>query len=254
MNIVRRFAALILLLPAVALFQTACAESVEPTPAQVVTPAPAKAPAAPQPKVVEAAKLAPVSKPAPSNVQYQAGTHYQVLPNPARTLDPNKIEVMEVFWYGCSHCFDFEPLIKAWKEGIADDVIFARTPAVWRPVMKVHANVYYAAEALDMPEELHHDIFTILGKNPRLEDQKQFAKAFAKYGVSEEKYLKTVKAFGITGKVSQAETRVRKNYMVQGTPELIVNGKYRVSGRMAGNQPGMLQVVDYLVEMERSSK
>ena len=123
MTTVRRMAALLLLLPTLILTQSACAED---------------------------AALA---------AQYQAGTHYEVLSNPARTLDPNKIEVMEVFWYGCSHCYAIEPLLAKWKETIADDVIFAKTPAVWRDFMRLHANVYYTAEAFNLPREFHNEIF-----------------------------------------------------------------------------------------------
>ena len=248
----KRFAALLVVLPLLFGTQSACAEGVESVPAPVV--AQVETPAAAKPVAKPAVKAPVKQSPVKSAVQYEAGVHYQVLDNPARTQDPNKIEVMEVFWYGCSHCYAFEPLIHSWKEGMADDVVFARTPAIWRDMMKTHAKVYYTAEALDMPDALHNDIFALLEKNQRLEDHKVFAQIFAKYGVSEEKYMKTVNAFGITGKVSQAESRARKNYKVQGTPELIVNGKYRISGKSAGGQAGMLEVVNYLVDLERKNK
>ena len=218
MTTVRRMAALLLLMPTLVFTQSACAEDA----------------------AVEAT--------------YQAGTHYEVLPNPARTLDPNKIEVMEVFWYGCSHCYAIEPLLAKWKETIADDVIFAKTPAVWRDFMRLHANVYYTAEAFNLPREFHNEIFALLAASPKLADQDRFAEVFAKYGVNKEDFSKKVNAFGIMSKVSQGEKRTRKNYLIQGTPEMVVNGKYRISARMAGSQAGMLDVVNYLVELERTNK
>ena len=218
MTTVRRMAALLLLMPTLVFTQSACAED----------------------SAVEA--------------KYQAGTHYEVLPNPARTLDPNKIEVMEVFWYGCSHCYAIEPLLAKWKETIADDVIFAKTPAVWRDFMRLHANVYYTAEAFNLPREFHNEIFALLAVSPKLADQDKFAEVFAKYGVNKEDFSKKVNAFGIMSKVSQGEKRTRKNYLIQGTPEMVVNGKYRISSRMAGSQAGMFDVVNYLVELERTSK
>ena len=218
MTTVRRMAALLLLMPTLVFTQSACAEDA----------------------AVEA--------------KYQAGTHYEVLPNPARTLDPNKIEVMEVFWYGCSHCYAIEPLLAKWKETIADDVIFAKTPAVWRDFMRLHANVYYTAEAFNLPREFHNEIFALLAASPKLADEDRFAEVFAKYGVNKEDFSKKVNAFGIMSKVSQGEKRTRKNYLIQGTPEMVVNGKYRISSRMAGSQAGMLDVVNYLVELERTSK
>lgn len=186
--------------------------------------------------------------------EYVAGEHYQILDNPKKITAPDQIEVMEIFWYGCSHCFAFEPLIHKWQESVAKDVVLLRTPAVWRPIMKVHANVYYAAEALKLPQAIHTDIFMLLAKDQRLDDQKIFAKAFAKYGVEEEAYLNTYNSFAVKGKVSQAGSRAKKHYQTSGTPEIVVNGKYRVSGRMAGSQVGMLAVANYLIELERNAQ
>lgn len=261
-KLLRRYVALVLLMPALILTQVACAESSE-----TVSPPAASAKAAAASNVVASAKASAVKTvatvsttaervldtPAKANINFEAGTHYKILPTPARTSDPSKIEVMEVFWYGCGHCYTFEPLVTAWKKGIADDVLFARTPAVWAPIMRTHASLYYTAEALNLPESIHSDIFALLAPNPRLNDQDKFAAVFAKYGVSEEKYTKAFNAFGTTSKVSQGETRAKKNYLIEGTPEIIVNGKYRISGQMAGGQAGMLQVVNYLIELERKS-
>lgn len=217
MNIVRRIATLLLLLPALVLTQSACAAD------------------------------------APLTAKYKAGEHYEVLSNPARTLDANKIEVMEVFWYGCSHCYAIEPLIAKWQETIADDVIFAKTPAVWRDFMRFHANIYYTAEAFNLPRAFHNEIFALLAASPKLTNQDRFAEIFVKYGVSKEDFAKKVNSFGIVSKVSRGEKRARKNYLIQGTPEIIVNGKYRLSARMAGSQAGMFDVVSYLIELERSN-
>lgn len=185
---------------------------------------------------------------------FEAGVHYQVLSNPARTLKPNKIEVMEVFWYGCSHCYTFEPLLDKWQAGLADDVVFAKTPAIWRDFMKLHANVYYTAEQLSLPRAGHDSIFALLAKSPRLSDQGKFADIFVQHGISRESFNQTLNSFGVMSKVSQSEKRVKKHYRVQGTPELIVNGKYRISGRMAGSQAQMLEVADYLIALERQEK
>lgn len=187
-------------------------------------------------------------------VKYVAGKHYEILPNPAKTADPSKIEVMEVFWYGCGHCYDFEPLVQAWKKNIDEDVVFARTPAMWDRggVMRKHATLYYAAEALGVLDKVHGDIFEVLVRNRKLTSREKFAEIFAKHGVSEEQFNKAFDAFGTTGKVAGAEKRVQRNYRTQGTPEMVVNGKYRVSSRTAGGHAGMLSVVDYLVESERA--
>ncbi|MBT8138794.1 MAG: thiol:disulfide interchange protein DsbA/DsbL [Gammaproteobacteria bacterium] len=185
--------------------------------------------------------------------KFIAGTHYEVLPSPVKVAGDDKIEVMEIFWYGCGHCETFEPLLASWEKRAAEDVVLLRTPAVWQKSMRSHAALYYVAAALDAPHQLHTDLFALLVKNRALNDEKKFAEVFAKHGISEEKFGKLFKSFGITTKVNQGEKRLRKNYRAQGTPELIVNGKYRVGTRSAGGQAKMLEVVDFLIQQERKA-
>ena len=90
---------------------------------------------------------------------YIEGTHYETISSPVRTSDPNKIEVTEIFWYGCPHCYAFEPLITSWEDKLPSDVAFVRSPGMWNQTMEVHAQIYYAAEALGVREELHSVIF-----------------------------------------------------------------------------------------------
>src|SRR5688572_5946134 len=79
---------------------------------------------------------------------YVAGTDYDLISPPVRAIDPAKIEVAEFFWYGCNHCFHFEPMLEQWKKTMPDDVSFRGVPAVWRDNMELHAKAYYTAEAL----------------------------------------------------------------------------------------------------------
>lgn len=183
--------------------------------------------------------------------KFVAGTHYQVLENPIKLAPEDKIEVMEVFWYGCGHCYTFEPFVQAWKKTIAEDVAFMRTPAVWSKPMDQHGALYYVTQALDLPNEIHNDIFALLTKERRLDDENKFAEVFSAYGVDKETFLKAYNSFGIKSKVKQAKTRAQKHYLTQGTPELVVNGKYRVNTSMGGGHEGMLEVVDFLIDLER---
>ena len=183
--------------------------------------------------------------------KYVSGTHYQLLDKPFKVAADDKIEVMEVFWYGCSHCYSFEPYVQNWKLSIAEDVEFMRTPASWAKQMEAHAALYYVTEILDLPPEIHNDLFVLLTKERRLEDEKRFAEVFAAFGVSEEDFLKAYNSFGVKSKVKQAKNRTQKHYATQGTPEVVVNGKYRVSASMAGGAQELLAVVDHLIGLER---
>ena len=79
---------------------------------------------------------------------YIEGTHYEALDKPVRTADPNKIEVAEVFWYGCPHCYAFEPLLESWVGKLPSDVAFVRSPGMWNSMMETHAQIYYVEQAL----------------------------------------------------------------------------------------------------------
>ena len=96
--------------------------------------------------------------------------------------------------------------------------------------------------------------FSLLIKNPRLTDPKYFANIFSDNGIDPKKFDQMISSFGIISKVSQAQRRIQKNYKIQGTPEIIVNGKYRISSKMAGSQSEMLQVADFLINLERRKR
>lgn len=186
--------------------------------------------------------------------KYEAGKHYVVLDNPVRTSNPNKIEVTEVFWYGCGHCFHFEPLVKAWKEKQADDVAFVRSPAMWNKDMELHARAFYTAKALGVLDTLHDPLFDAMNvRKKRLADEAEISELFVANGVDADKFAKVFNSFGVTGKVRQADARAR-SYRITGTPELVVDGKYRISTRAAGGQKEMLDVADFLVEKIRAER
>ena len=184
---------------------------------------------------------------------YLPGKHYMVLDAPVRTRDATKIEVVEVFWHGCPHCYDFEPLVKAWKKTAGDDVDFWQSPAMWRANMNIHAQAFYTAKALGVLHQLNDALFTsLVVERKKLDDQDEVAALFAKYGVERADFDKAFNSFSVKSQVKQADARAR-SYQITGTPELIVNGKYRVSGRTAGSKEAMIKVVDYLIAKERAA-
>ncbi len=193
---------------------------------------------------------------------YKEGQHYKVLDAAVRTSDPSKIEVTEVFWYGCGHCFKFESIIEPWKDKLPSDVEFEASPAMWpvrRPGvpanwMEVHARAFYIAKALGVLDKMHKPLFDALNVDKKLlKNAEEVAELFSANGVEKEKVLKMFDSFGITSQVKQADSRA-KGYRISGTPEMVVDGKYKVSARMAGSQAEMLKVVDYLIKKIRSER
>jgi protein dithiol oxidoreductase (disulfide-forming) len=198
---------------------------------------------------------------------YVEGTHYERLPVPVATADPARIEVTEVFWYGCSHCYVFESVFEPWKKAQADDVLVTKNPAIWdnrdfettdarryTTPMANHARIYYTAKVLNVLDTISPAAFLSLHNDPRgLRTREEIGDFFENHGVSRQDFDRTFMSFGVTNAVRQAEVRQGK-YQVQGTPELVINGTYRVSGRMTGTQDAMLKVTDFLIEQIRRER
>ena len=194
--------------------------------------------------------------------RYIAGTHYIELSNPVRTQDPSKVEVVEAFWYGCTHCFRFEPLLENWVANLPDDVNFVLFPAQWNQLMKIHSQIYYVSEALlaagkiDKAKfsELHEAAFNAINiDGNRLQNERQIGALFTEHGVSEEDFSSTFNSFSVRTKVNQGDRRMQ-DYQVRSTPNMIVNGKYLIStGQAVTTQQEMLNVVEFLIDRERQT-
>lgn len=160
------------------------------------------------------------------------------------------IEVLEFFWYGCPHCYHFEPNINAWKKTKPANVTFTRVPAVFRPDWKVQARAYYALEIMGEIENLHAKIFSAIHKDKKsLDTLDSLADFVAKHGVDKEKFIAEYKSFTVDGKVRKAVKQLAA-YKISGVPTLAIDGKYTVSGQLAGSHENMIKITDYLIEQE----
>ena len=185
---------------------------------------------------------------------FEDGKDYFTLKTPAPVRDKTKVEVVELFWYGCPSCRAFDPLVSAWKAKQPEFVDFWHSPAVFSKVWKVHAKAFYAADALGVGEEMHQPLFDALYKDKKsLPNENALAKFFSGYGIEEEKFRKAYNSFSMNPMVEQAVKR-SKNYGVKNVPVMVVNGKYWVEVRAAGSYSRLLEIVDYLVEKERQAQ
>ena len=195
--------------------------------------------------------LTAVAQTPENGTDYKEGEHYETLAEPVPTSTSDKIEVVEVFAYTCGHCNNFEPLIRAWKKEQKDDVAVVQTPAMWNATVEAYARGFYTAKAMELLDEVHMAVFTAVHQEGKqFRSAEQWADFLETYGADRERVLKTFNSFGITSQVRQADARVR-GYKITGTPEMVVDGKYRVSSRMTGSHSEMLRVVDHLVEQIR---
>jgi len=184
--------------------------------------------------------------------EYREGEHYQLVSPPVPTASGDKVEVVEMFWYGCGHCFSFEPVLEAWLKKKPDNVSFKRIPAVFAQNWVPAARAFYAAAALGVSDKLHRPLFDAIHVDQRkLFDEDSLIKFAGEVGIPEDEFRNAYDGMTIDGKVKQAMFATR-DYQIDGVPSIIVAGKYRVTASMAGSQKAMLKVVDFLVDKEKA--
>ena len=184
--------------------------------------------------------------------KFRAGVHYELLDNPTKVRDPSKIEVTEVFWFGCNHCYALEPYIARWKRDIPLDVTFIKSPATWNDMLKTHARIYYTAKALGIEQQFVPAAFnTIQNEGKMLTGNTELEYYFRGFDVEKDRYKAVSSSFGVRNAVDQADKKM-KDWKVTGVPSLVVNGKYKVAASRSVRTDELFDVVDFLIEKERN--
>jgi len=176
------------------------------------------------------------------------GQQYVRLSQPQPVLVPGKIEVIEFFWYGCPHCYAFEPQLEAWVKKLPPDVAFRRVPVAFRDEpFTAHQRIFYALEALGQVDAMQMKVFNAIHRDhDRLDKPADIAAFMQKNGIDGAKFTELYNSFGVQTKTRQART-LTEAYKIDGVPALGINGQYYTSGSLAGSNEGMLTVADYLI-------
>lgn len=227
----------------------ACGGGVEPT--AEVEPAieqPAESAAALEPELVASDPAG-----APTTGRFEMGTHYMRLsPTQPTSSNPDQVEVAEIFWYGCPHCFNFDPHLERWQTTKPDYVSFVRVPAVWNSVLQLHARAFYTAEALGKGAEMHSAFFSeIHERDNMLDSEAKLQEFFGRFGVDAAAFKTTFDSFAVQAKLQRADELSRR-YRIQSVPTIIVNGKYTTDGGQAGSYDDLLALIDELAAAERA--
>ena len=185
----------------------------------------------------------------------RAGDGYEdVSPAQPPLGDDGKIEVLEFFWYGCPHCNQFHPILEEWRKTLADDVAFIPVAAALNPSWVNHARAYYAAETLDGVDKLHDAMFNEIHQKKnrviKLDDIADFA---ADQGFDRKEFYDTMRSFAVETKLRRAR-QLAEAYRISGVPTVTVAGKYITSGSLAGSYPRAIQVINQLIEQERTAR
>ena len=203
-------------------------------------------------RIVMFGAVAALSTGAAAQEQYQQGVHYDLIEPAIHTGISDRVVVTEFFSYGCGHCYNFEPLLESFESRLPEGVVVQRTPVIWNnnPGMKLLAKTYYAVEVLDVFEPVHGAVFnTIHRQRKRLSSLEAVRAVFVENGVDAKDFDRAFGSFGIDSMVRQAAART-EGARVQGTPSLMVNGKYRIDTRQAGSQANMLKIAAFLADKE----
>lgn len=195
--------------------------------------------------------------------KFIAGQHYIELadtevhgfkqPRNSAAKSSKAVEVVEVFSYGCQHCYRFEKIVMPWADTLKRGVEFRKTPAIWNGLMRLFAHTFYTIEGQKKPRQLHQKLFDqiVLDGRPMLSES-MIGAFFSENGVDEKAFATAFDSTQTAEHVVEAEA-LMKVYQIESIPALIINGKYRVSAATAGSQKAMLEVADYLIEKEQGS-
>ena len=179
---------------------------------------------------------------------------YELLQPPQLTETGDRIEVVEVFWYGCPHCYTFLPMMEAYEIARPDHVEVRRLPAIFRENWAAHARAYYTADLLGVTHETHRALFEEIHEQRNPTDTREaLAAFFERHGVDRTKFEQTFDSFAVESLVRKS-ILMQQRYGITGTPSVVVNGKYRVTGRLAGSYNDVISVVAALVEREHQAQ
>ena len=183
--------------------------------------------------------------------EYELGKDYQLIDNPLPVRQDGMVEVSEIFWYGCNHCYSFESTINNWDANKPDYVKFSKMPVTWSQIHQLHASLYHTIEALKLGKGAHTAVFTTIHKeNNFLGSQRSVVKFLSKLGVDEEKSKQYLNSFAVKQKVSRG-IQVSRQLRITSVPMIIVDGKYMIVSKSSRQE--MLDVLDYVVELQKSN-
>ena len=186
-----------------------------------------------------------------AQANFVAGTHYEVIDKPVKTETGDKVEVRELFWYYCPHCFNVEPVLEDWVSKLPANTQFVRQPAVFSDRWMNGAIFYYVLEQLGEVNRLHSELFDAIHVHQnRFIDQEDFVDWLADHGVDKAKANAAFKSFSVHVKVSKSKLNTVK-YGTSGVPVLIIDGKYWTDATHAGGELRMFEVADYLIQKAR---
>ena len=186
--------------------------------------------------------------------EYKEGAQYFKLKKSQPVQTGKQIEVKELFWYGCPHCYRLEPSIQRWLKKKPENADYIPMPAVLRESWVFDARAYYTFETLGIVDKVHVEFFDEIHKRgKRLRTSEQLADFLSRFGIKKKDAIDAYNSFAVDTKLRHATLMVRR-YEANGVPTIIVDGKYRATATSAGGHEELMQLVNYLVDKSAAER
>lgn len=196
---------------------------------------------------------AAVAQSSPAKIVLKAGDNYREIKQQP-VADPSRIEVIDFFFYACPYCNELRPALEKWRRSLGKDIVFRRVPTVRRDSWAPLARTFYTLEALGELERLHEAVYrSYHDEQVHMSKPDVMADWAAKRGIERQKWLDTYNSEDVSRKVDLAR-KLTDAYDIQGTPSLVVNGRYLTSSGLTDEVAHVVPVVQALVEMVRAGK
>ena len=250
---------------------TASATS-SPAPAAAATTAPATTTSAsPAASGTTAAAPAVPATPFVDTGKWVAGKNYFLIDPAQPTSHPGKIEVTEVFSYGCPACNAFHETVDQIAKSLPANAVMNYLPASVRPDENwpLYQRAFLTAQALGVVDKTHDAMYDAVWKNgelstynlkgnglkpkeawPTIDD---VAKFYAKYGVDPKEFVGIANSFTVNTQMKRSDD-LMKAYGVDSTPTMVINGKYRFTVSSAGGNAQSIELTQWLVAKEAAGK
>jgi thiol:disulfide interchange protein DsbA len=188
------------------------------------------------------------------SAKIEEGFDYRILPVAQPVEAKGKVEVIEFFWYGCPHCYDFEPELSTWVKRQPKDVTFKRVPVAFRDDFMPHSQLFYALEAMGKGDAMNEKVMYAMHKeNKRLMTENEIADWVASQGIDRNTFLASYRSFAVVSK-ARAARQLADAYRIDGVPTIVMQGRYVTSPSIAGTKAKAILVMDYLEQKIRKDK
>jgi len=187
---------------------------------------------------------------------YELNKQYALVKEMSPAPNAKRVLVQEFFWYGCPHCYEYDPTMLAWlgkKPAIVD---FERVPAsLGRPLGELHQRAFYIAKTLGIDEKIHTPLFNAIHREHRpLGTIEQIRDFFVETtGIKPAEIDGVAFSFPVESEMHRADA-LATSYAITAVPTLVVGGKYLTDGGRAGGLTQVPAVLDFLIAKVRDER